>query len=77
MMATEIIKVISEYTTLDLLLWRRFKRDVPGLVEKTLAANPGLARLGPFLPVGTSLTVEAPPPITAPAKSVPVIQLYE
>ena len=54
----EGIRVRSEFTTLPLLLWRRFLRPMPGLVEDTLDRNPGLADLGPFLPVGTEVQVK-------------------
>lgn len=30
------VSVISELTVLHLLIWRRFRREVPALVEETL-----------------------------------------
>lgn len=47
---------------LDMVLYRHFEREVPGLVEDTLARNPGLAALGPRLPVGTRVMVKTPDP---------------
>ncbi|MBB4041999.1 phage tail protein X [Microvirga flocculans] len=64
-MSTETLPPVeSAFTTLDLLLYRRFGREVPGLVEKTLDRNPGLADHGPYLPIGTQVTVEIPEPAT-------------
>lgn len=57
-MGVEILEVKQEYTTMDLLLWRRFGLEVPGTVEKTLGANPGSAEAGAFLPVGMKITVD-------------------
>jgi phage tail protein X len=45
--------------TLDRLAWRHFGATA-GVVEATLAANPGLAGLGEVLPVGTEVDLVAP-----------------
>lgn len=37
--------------TLSALIWRKYRRCTPGLVEQTLDANPGLAA-HVFLPLG-------------------------
>lgn len=42
--------------TLSALAWRVLGRD-RGAVEKILAANPGLAALGPNLPEGTAVVI--------------------
>jgi phage tail protein X len=57
----ERVRVVSEFSTLSLMIWRRFQRPMPGLVEDTLGRNPGLADLGLYLPVGTEfdLKIEA------------------
>lgn len=52
-MATQSITVESDGFTVDMLIWRRYRRPMPGLLEQTLDINPGLAGLGPILPVGT------------------------
>lgn len=75
-MTIEVLTVKSERTTLDLLLWRRFKREVPGLVEDTLSRNPGLARLGVLLPLGLTIKVKVPAPVPTGRGAVPVVQLY-
>lgn len=58
----ETIVVKGEAITLSLLVWRRFKRQSTGFVERVLDLNPGLADLGPIIPVGTSIRfpVDAP-----------------
>lgn len=67
----ETLEVKTDFVTVDLLLWRRLGVEVPGLVEKTLALNPGLATLGPYLPVGTLVELELDTPTdTAPAQRV-------
>ena len=65
MSSFEVLTVPQEQMTLDLLLWRRFKQETPGLVEKVYELNPGIASLGMFLPVGTKVTVEIPEQKTA------------
>jgi phage tail protein X len=62
-------------TPLDLLLFVALKREVGGLVEDTLARNPGLAALGPFPPKGTSIIVSVPSPASA-TPPTPVVRLY-
>lgn len=74
-MATETL-VANGLQPVDLLLYRRFRREVPGLVEATLDRNPGLAALGAYPPRGTQILVDAPaPPPAKPARKV--IRLYE
>ncbi len=56
----QTIVVSGDGITLPLLIWRRFLKPMPGLLEDTLDRNPGLADLGPVLPVGTSVTIKIP-----------------
>jgi phage tail protein X len=56
----ETVKVEREGLTLSRIIWRRFKRQVPGLVERVLDVNPGLSALGPTLPVGTVIEIPIP-----------------
>lgn len=56
----ETVKVEREGLTLSRIIWRRFKRQVPGLVERVLDINPGLSALGPILPVGTVIKIPIP-----------------
>ena len=64
-MSTEVLTVAGRPMPLDLLLFKRFKREIPGFVEATYARNQGLADLGPILPMGTEITVTLPTPATA------------
>ncbi len=65
----ETIVVRGEAVTLDLLLWRRHGVRGQALVEEALDLNPGLAALGPVLPLGTPVilpdlpTLPATPPV--------------
>lgn len=61
-MSAETLTVAGSAQPLDLLLYRRYRREIPGFVEATYAANPGLADLGPLLPIGTKVTVTVPVP---------------
>lgn len=46
--------------TVDSLCWRHHGSSAA--VEATLEANPGLAALGPVLPIGTAVTLPDEPP---------------
>ena len=39
--------------TVDEIVWRHYDKSIVGALEIVLEANPGLADLGPTLPVGT------------------------
>jgi phage tail protein X len=57
-----VVRVAGEGISVDLLIWRQHKRPMPGLVETVLDINPGLAALGPILPVGTLVKLPAVKP---------------
>ncbi len=59
---TETITVQGDNVSVSLIVWRRFKRPMPGLVEMIYDTNPGLADLGPYLPVGTVFSLPIPTP---------------
>ncbi|MGA0615956.1 tail protein X [Paracoccus sp. KR1-242] len=61
----EAVTVKGDGLTLSLLVWRRFRKPMPGLVEQILDLNQGLAALGPILPFGT--VVRMPIPVEAEA----------
>ena len=58
----ETVTVEGDELTVATLVWRRFKRPMPGLVEAIYDLNPGLADLGQTLPVGTSFDMPIPIP---------------
>ena len=70
----ERVTVMGEDLTVSLIVWRRFRTSMPGLVERTLDINPGLADVGHYLPVGTTFLL----PIPAPRKPavLPAIKLW-
>lgn len=65
-MAREILIVTDEWTPLDLLLFRRFREEVPGRVEAALDGNPGISAAGVILPLGTEVVVDLPVPVKGP-----------
>lgn len=74
-MATPQRLVARSGDKLDLLLWRDAGLG-PGEITRVLDANPGLADLGPVLPLGTIVLV--PATATASATRVrPLIQLWD
>lgn len=58
----ETVTVEGDGLTVATIVWRRFKRPMPGLVEAIYDMNPGLADLGQTLPVGTSFDMPIPIP---------------
>lgn len=73
----DILTVTAEQTTVDLLIWRRFRHEIPGLVEDTLRRNPGLAKIGVFLPVGMTIDVQTPAPELRGRAVVQIVSLYD
>lgn len=62
----------QQYDTVDSLCWRHYGRT-QGMTERVLAANPGLADIGPVLPHG--LDVELPDIV--PAATAQTVQLWD
>jgi len=58
----ERIVVEGDSLTVSLLVWRRFRRPMPGLIEKILDRNPGLAGAGAVLLLGTVIDIPVPTP---------------
>lgn len=59
--------------TLDAVCWRHYGRTA-GVVELALEANPGLADLGPVLPLGTLIKLPPAPPAREERRT---IQLWD
>lgn len=53
MSTVKTVTVQAEGVTLSGMVWQTLKRQPVGFVEAVLDFNPGLAKLGPYLPVGT------------------------
>ncbi len=58
--------------TVDRVCQRVYGRTA-GVTEQVLVANPGLADLGPILPMGTLITL----PEQAPQAESPMLQLWD
>lgn len=58
----ERITVEGDLLTVPLIVWRRFRRPMPGLVERIYNMNRELAEAGPYLPVGTVFDMPIPIP---------------
>ena len=71
---TETVTVAGDALTVSLIVWRRFHRPMPGLVEQIYDINPGLAEYGQTLPVG--ITFEMPIPIPRPQQVLDPIRLW-
>lgn|GEM_PF-2137959 len=60
----ELHRVASEYVTVDLIIWKRYRGRAEGMVELMLDANPHIShvhRVTPFLPVGVYIRVPIDP----------------
>lgn len=64
--AFEEMTVEGRGVTVPLLIWRRFHKEMPGLLGRVYEANPGLADLGEFLPLGTVVLMPIPAPKKTP-----------
>ncbi len=62
-----------QHDTVDEICWRVYGRS-SGVVEKVLEANPKLAELGAFLPIGTEVIL---PDIETPQQIKQTIQLWD
>ena len=57
----QTFKIRREGMTVELLLHQAYGVEGRSLLEETLAKNPGVSALGPFLPLGTILTIPDKP----------------
>lgn len=72
-MLTGTVVTAVQGDTVDSLCWRHLGSSAA--VEATLELNPGLAAIGPTLPIGQA--VRLPAEADAPAETAPLIQLWE
>ena len=66
----ESLTIRGEGITLELLLWRRYGVRGRELVSAAFDANPGLAAKGPYLPLGTVVSLPDLPARTSAARKV-------
>ncbi len=71
----EKVTVAGDRITASLLIWRRFKRPMPGLVERLYEINPRLALAGVYLPLGAVVSIPIPAPRKEP--DVTPIRLWD
>lgn len=64
------VTVTGDDVMVDLLLYRRYGRPGQALLEATLELNPGIAELGPVLPIGTVVLLPDAPPAVNPRRVV-------
>lgn len=57
---TETVTVQTDGMTASLIVWRRFKRAMPGVVERLYELNPGLADFGVIIPIGAVIKIPIP-----------------
>lgn len=72
----ETITVAGDHISVDLLIWRRFKKYNEDLCERVLDFNPGLADLGPILPIGTVVNIPLDAPELQPVER-DVVSLWD
>jgi phage tail protein X len=75
--ARETFTVKSDGMSVDLMLWQRFRRPMPGLFERIMALteNQHLEQCGFVLPLGTAVTILIEPPPRE--QELPVISLWD
>ena len=60
----ELVQVMTDYVTADLIIWKRYRQRAPAMLEIMIDANPQLSwvhRRSPFIPVGVFLRVPIDP----------------
>ena len=72
----ETVVVTGDMITVPLLVWRRFRRHMPGMVERIFAENAGLVEHGLFLLFGTQVRMPVPAEPDSTANVAGRIQLW-
>ncbi|HEV7293120.1 MAG TPA: tail protein X [Devosia sp.] len=71
----QTITIRREGLTLDLLLFQSYGPSGRDLLEIAFGINPGLADLGPIIPLGTTVTIPDRP-VGSALSSRPVVSLF-
>lgn len=77
MISWELLTIHGDNITADLIIWRRYRMNAPGMVELMLDQNPQLAAIHkttPFIPPGTVVKIPVDSAILAqwPGASKPI-----
>jgi phage tail protein X len=72
-LALSVVHITRQGETVDLACWLHYRRTRE-VTERVLAVNPGLAALGPVLPIGTRIGM---PVIDARPAAPPLVKLWD
>lgn len=73
----ETYVIESEGVTVSKLVWQRFRRPMPGLVDRIYATNRGLAETAVELPVGTRVVIPVDTPTPQSLRPRKVVSLWD
>lgn len=63
----------KEGEALDEIVWRHYRAEIRGAFETVLEANPGIAAMGPILPLGTRVVL----PVIDTPKEAESLRLWD
>lgn len=75
-MTTETVEIKIEGITLSNAIWRKYRRQPLGFIEKVLALNPGLSA-NVFIPVGTKIKLPVEDAVNTAAATPNVVRLWD
>lgn len=75
-MTIEIVEVKIEGITLSNAIWRKYRRQPRGYIEKVLALNPGLSE-HVFLPVGLKIQFPVEDAVNPATANRTVVRLWD
>jgi phage tail protein X len=70
---SDAIYYSSEGDTLDFICWKQYQQQA-GAVEAVLLSNPGLADVGPIIPINTRIVL---PELSSPVTEAEPIRLWD
>lgn len=73
-----VVEVVrAEHMTLSQLIWRMFRRQPRGYLERVLAANQNLSLQAPFLTVGASVRLPVEDVAEIDQARIDVVRLWD
>lgn len=75
-MTIEIVEIKIEGITLSNAIWRKYRRQPAGFIEKVLALNPGLSERI-FIPVGTKIKFPVEDVVNTAVATPNVVRLWD